>query len=318
MMAPYAAHGLRLTCSFELPGLDREAAPARHRPSLQLTVNSEATLQRAWSGALGTPQWRGQLGDGQELILELGSTGDRLFSYGDRARFRLDASLCHLECAPRSRGLDWQRVLIGKVLPSASVMRGYEALHAAVIDTPDGVVAMMGAAGAGKSTLAAELMSRGWPLFADDQLTLGRLDGEVCAHPGTRHLTLAESAGEFLDLDALGDTLAVTQGERWLIADAFTAVARPVRMLCLLERRAGSELELHTLPSSPLAVAPHVLGLAADAERERARFALYADLVQSTTLVRLAASVDDPPHRLGDLVEQALEPCAQGVPGAAL
>ena len=51
-------------------------------------------------------------------------------------------------------------------------MLGHEALHAAALDSPDGVVAIMAPSGAGKSTLALELLRQGWPLFADDVLTL--------------------------------------------------------------------------------------------------------------------------------------------------
>ena len=65
--------------------------------------------------------------------------------------------MSRLDCAPCDSGLDWQRALISKVIPSISVMLGYEALHAATVESPQGVVAIMAPSGAGKSTLALEL-----------------------------------------------------------------------------------------------------------------------------------------------------------------
>jgi hypothetical protein len=47
------------------------------------------------------------------------------------------------------------------------MMRGTTVLDAAVAAGPDGAVAVSGHAGAGKSTLVAELVSRGWDLVAD-------------------------------------------------------------------------------------------------------------------------------------------------------
>jgi serine kinase of HPr protein (carbohydrate metabolism regulator) len=54
-----------------------------------------------------------------------------------------------------------------------------------VVDSAEGVVAIAGPSGSGKSTLAIELLRRGWPLFADDVLTLDHTEGAVRAHPGT-------------------------------------------------------------------------------------------------------------------------------------
>ncbi|HLM86615.1 MAG TPA: hypothetical protein VK272_10560 [Solirubrobacteraceae bacterium] len=303
----YAAHGLRLTSSFPFPGMP---LPARSIGddllSLALTLRYPAELERLWSGACGPPEWRGRQGDGRDLVIERGSGGDLLFTYGELARFRLDPSMLRLDCAPRDWGLDWKRVLIGKVIPSISVMRGYEGLHAAAVDSPDGVVAIMAPSGSGKSTLALELLRRGWPLFADDALTLSQADGEVRAHPGTPHMNIAQSLPDGIDPQALGATIGVLAGERWLVARVCTWHPRPVRMLCLLERGTDLALELHALPANPVQLAPYMLGLSGDPERRASRFHLYANLIEGTPLVRLTAGLEHRPGQLADLVEQAL------------
>jgi len=313
MMMRYVAFGLELRASFSLPGMAPEEA-GEGLPSLQLELTTPAELETAWSGSDGPPEWRGRQGDGLDLAIERGAAGDRLFSYGegapsedDRARFRLHGDMRRLDCAPSEPGLDWQRTLIGKVLPAISVMRGYEALHAAAVDSPEGVVAIMAPSGSGKSTLAIELLRRGWPLFADDVLILERTEGAVRAHPGTLHMNLADDLPGEIDPQTLGSTLGMLAGERWLATHTTATHPRPVRMLCMLERAPGLALDLEALRPTPLALAPHMLGLSTDPTRRRERFTLYADLMESAALVRLTTGLNERPEQLADLIEAGLK-----------
>ena len=66
-------------------------------------------------------------------------------------------------------------------------------------------------------------------------------------------------------------------------------------MLCLLERGPGLALGAEILPAGPLLLAPYILGLDSDPERQRARFDLYADLMESCTLMRITAGAEDHP-----------------------
>ncbi len=54
------------------------------------------------------------------------------------------------------------------VLPMALQARGTEVLHASAVRTASGVVALCGASGTGKSTIAFGLSVRGYPVWADD------------------------------------------------------------------------------------------------------------------------------------------------------
>ncbi|HEY2537328.1 MAG TPA: hypothetical protein VGI24_10145 [Solirubrobacteraceae bacterium] len=295
---------MELRASFPLPGMELEEA--RELPALELMLRLPRELDAVWSGLGGPPQWRGRLGDGLDLTIERGAAGSLMFVYGERARFLLDPDKQRLDCAPNQPGLDWQRALIGKVLPAISVMRGYEALHAAAVDSPEGVVAIMAPSGAGKSTLAIELLGRNQPLFTDDVLTLERTGGGVLAHPGTPHMNIAEQHAGCGDPEALGSTLGVLTGERWLAAHKSAKHTRPVRLLCLLERGPGLPLATHVLVPNPLTLTPYMLGLSTDAKRARSRFHLFADLLGSATLVRLTAGPEHRPGQLADALEQAL------------
>jgi hypothetical protein len=318
METHYAAHGLALATSFELTGADPLGQRRDNLPVLQLALRDPADLQHAWSGSADPPVWRGRQGDGYELTIERGAGDDVLFTYGNRACFRLHADLRSLDCAPRQSELDWQRVLIGKVIPTISVMRGYEALHAAVLDSPRGLVAIMGPSGAGKSTLAVELLGRGFKFFADDQLTLGRSDHGVWGYPGSRHMNVAEPLPGGVDDRALGATLARFADERWVSVMNTTTRPRPVATLCLLERVPGKRLETRTVSPSPLLLAPYMLGLSNNSARRRSRFSLYADLMESATLTRLTADTNHRPAQLADVLERTLATQAESVGGLAI
>jgi hypothetical protein len=316
METHYAAYGLLLRSSFQLLGM--VPTHGEGLPPLALELVAPSELATTWSGPDGAPIWRGRLGDGSDLTIDRGVAGDLLFTNGDRAWYRLDPSERSLACMPRYSGLDWQRTLLTKILSSISVMRGYEALHASAIGSPRGAVAVAAPTGMGKTTLALELMRRGWPMLTDDVVALAATSQGVLAYPGTPHMNVAMSPSDGPFAEEIGPTLAVLAGERWVTAREVAHEACPVRAICLLERRKGLSLDMQVLPRSPLPLAPYMLGLPGDASRERHRFELYADLMASATLMRLTCDPADPPADLADLIEQALvdHPTALALGGA--
>lgn len=303
----YVAFGLSLRSAFPLPGMVPEEGEGL--PSIELEIVTPARLRSAWSGELRTPSWRGRLGGGGTFTIGYGVDGDLLFAFGDRVRFRLDPEACRLQCAPQARSdLDWQRVLLTRVLPSLALARGREALHAGAVASPIGVVGVAAPSGTGKSTLAAELMRRGWPLFCDDVLVLAPGAAGVEAHPGSPHVNLA--CGDGRDSAPPGVTLGLHAGERWMAVEEAARSPRPLAALFLLERGPGLRLGAERLPASPLHLAPYMLGLpderSRDPRREAERFALYSELIGGTAVFRLSGGTDDGPAALADTVERSL------------
>jgi hypothetical protein len=301
MRTRYVAHGLQLDCAFALPGMT--ACSVTRLPRLTIELADPDRMNRCWNARLAAPVWQGRLGDGCHLSIEQAVTGERLFTYGARARFHLSATADRLRCAPRLADPAWLRCMIAKVIPSVGVIRGYEALHASAVDSPEGVVAIAGPNGSGKSTLASELMRRGWRLFADDELTLGRANEGIRAHPGSPHMSLGSDCAAPQELGAVLATLA---NERWLAVARQSTQTRPVRTICLLERADGLPLQAEVLDANPLALAPHMLGLSSSAERRLSRFELYGDLVEHTPLLRLTGSASSTPAQLADLLEETV------------
>jgi hypothetical protein len=310
----YSAFGLALRSSFQLPGMTAGEAEEGSLP-LDLNLVAPAALEEAWSGPRSASPWRGKLGDGEELAIAWGEAGDLLFDYSGGAKFLFEPGRRRLACAPLDpAALAWQRVLLSRVLPDLALAYGCEALHAAAVEMPFGVLAIAASSGTGKSSLVAELMRRGALLFADDVLVLGRRDGKVVAHPGSPHANLAaESAPE-----RLGEVLAGFGAERWIGTRKASRKVNRVAVIALLEREGGLPLAASPLAASPLALAPHMLGLPDDEPgREASRFALYSDLVESAALLRLSGGDGDDPAALADVLERELTTLLPATSGAA-
>lgn len=304
MQMRYVAYGLALRSSFRLPGM--VPTDAEGLPHLDLELVTPEELAKRWSGAKGAPAWRGRLGDESDLTVEHGIAGDLLFTNGERGCFRLDPSGTALACAPRLAGLHWQRTLLTKVLSSVSIARGYEALHASAVESPSGAIAIAAPAGAGKTTLALELMARGGSLLSDDVLILAPGPDGVLAHPGTPHMNVAASSPDGLSPNDVGSVLGVLSGECWVAARAIACEPCPVHAICLLERGGNQSLDVQLLSPHPMPLARYVLGPRHDADRERRKFELFADLTSSASLLRVTCGATHPPADLADAIERIL------------
>jgi len=309
MAARFPAFGLAVEARFPLPV---DSAPTDPElPRVALEMEPAARLETKWSGSASPKAWRGRLGDDQVFAIERGREGDLLFRYGARARFHLDARRRRLGCAPSDpAGAAWRRMLLTRVLPNVSIAHGYEALHASAVLTDRGVVAIAAPSGSGKSTLALELVRRGWPLFADDTVVLGRRSEAIEAFPAAPFVNLPAAAGE---VRSLGADLGLVDGERWVAVANPPGAAAEVAAIVLLERTPGQLLGAGPAGGSPLSLAPFMLGLPDDEGRDLSRFALYADLVERSQLLRLTADTADRPADLAATLEGALG-LAPGVP----
>jgi hypothetical protein len=233
--------------------------------------------------------------------MERGRGGDHLMRWGPDALFHLSDDCRRLRCTPpRSDRRAWERFMLDTVLWSASLLAGFEQLHASAVLGDAGAVGLMAGSGGGKSTLAAELVRRGLPLFCDDILALRMEGSRLGAHPGPALMNLpaGESAAR-----AVGETVAVLGHERWVTVRRATNTPSRVAALCLLDRRPGAKLQIETRAATVLDLLPHSLGFPHQSDRLRSRFELFARLAAEVPVYRLTADPSVPPPELADLVE---------------
>jgi len=104
---------------------------------------------------------------------------------------------------------------LGPVLAFILRQRGVSLLHGSVVCSSGSAIAFLGDSGAGKSTIAAALLDRGYAALTDDLIALARLDGELCVWPGYAGLRLWADSVERLFRDAATMPRLVANSGLW-------------------------------------------------------------------------------------------------------
>jgi hypothetical protein len=172
----YRHYGLTIETNVALPGLPAtetgpadvhvEVVRARERPEVDSTWTMIGSLEGAWRapGEVGSRlrlQFEGPSGSWAEFLIEDG---------GGIVRVTLgESSVLDDAC----------ELLIANIFSCVLAQRGLTCLHASVVAIEDRLIALVGAKGAGKSTLALALVQRGGRLLSDDVAAVSLRDG-VC------------------------------------------------------------------------------------------------------------------------------------------
>jgi hypothetical protein len=182
-----SAFGLDVDSAFDAPGLP--AAPPgglREGTRTRLDLAAAGAIDADWptSGVERVLEERFDDGAAARTIDVHPVAGYRLFArhFG---LARISPSGDRVVCAPpEDEAWSWQRFLVGRILPWAAVLRGYEVFHASAVGCGGRAVAFVGPTGAGKTSLAVQLLARGLEFFTDDVLSLGSSTSGLRAHPG--------------------------------------------------------------------------------------------------------------------------------------
>jgi hypothetical protein len=155
-----------------------------------LTLRASRPLPHAMSAAAT------HRGGSVDVLFDLGARprdGAIRLEYADRSgalEFGIDHGGRYI-CADWADGSritsidDVAALLLGPVLGGLLRLRGAVSLHGCVVEVGSGAVALLGGAGAGKSTIAAALARSGHAVLSDDVVALGEpAEGDWVAHPG--------------------------------------------------------------------------------------------------------------------------------------
>jgi hypothetical protein len=135
--------------------------------------------------------------------LSLEAIGDDwLLRYGDTCSVTIADSARTLRCyCPDPANLPLlPEVLVRRVLPRLATLHGQLPMHAATLADDSGAVMLLGASGAGKSTMTAALARHhGWDIFSDDMSILSDQDRHL-AFPTTPGVSLWQKSLDALNL----------------------------------------------------------------------------------------------------------------------
>lgn len=283
-------------------------------------------IAESWSGfdAIG---WEGTI-DGAPFVVERGVEGDHRFVHGadpdrdptpdgdstrsqephaTRAVHHLSADASVLQCAPSNPAeQSWWRVVLDSALFTVALLRGYEALHAGAVATPDGAIAITATTGGGKSTLLTELLRHGSKLVADDVLVLEPQDtAPPVAHPAPPLMTVPAARVPILRAGASSggslETICSLEQERWIAVPVYSRPL-PLAVLVVLNRRPGLTTRLHRAGEPLATLLGSLLRFPRTRDRERTRFELACAIALHVPVWRLDADPSVAPDALAGLL----------------
>ena len=164
----YTAYGLRVRSALPLPFVPLPDAPGGERGSNSergsndepdVTVRIGRTPRRIGGARGALPRRAGGRWEA--------APGAFLRHMGGVARYFVTGG-CDILVEPLGHDRDVAAVLTGSIFAALLQQRGVVPFHASAVATEAGAVLFAGSSGAGKSSLLAALLARGYPMLADD------------------------------------------------------------------------------------------------------------------------------------------------------
>ena len=244
-------HGLTIRADVALPGIAETHASA---PDVALEL-----VERLPAPIVARTRYRSGTADDvtTRVAIVEDAGGITAFRYGDGTAFDVDhrsrPARIRAAIAPGQTLEDLTAYLYGPVLGFVLRSWGRLALHASCVRIGDGAVLLAGPPGAGKSTTAAALATRGLTGVSDDLTALDEVDASPRAWPAFDHLRLWPD-GERVVLGEDGRLERITPGwekRRYpLEGAAFADAPVPVRVIFVLRPRRGGCAVVRTLSPS--------------------------------------------------------------------
>lgn len=171
-------------------------------------------------------------------------------------------------------------------------LEGRWSLHASAVGMSGAGVLLLGASGAGKSTMASALVEMGGTLFADDVAFVDDVEGRLCLSPSERQHWLAHGDGpkSAIPAQSCADgamSLAMAIELTWDATSTRVAL-EPLRGVAAME-----------------AVSRSVFCLQSGREEAEAHFAAVARLVREVALFRVTRPDRVDPHTVATAIGRA-------------
>lgn len=318
----YSAYGLGIASTRPLPGL----APGGGRRQIDVEIELGARI----SGLVDPESLRLRFRsrnlaeNGLPLLTVRQGPGGALYhwQYHDGTEFLIDRAGAKI-VVDWSRGESFETAatyLYGPVLGFVLRLRGIFSLHASAVAVGDRALALVGHAGAGKSTTAAAFARLGYPVLSDDVVALEPGNGELLAIPSYPRIQLwPTSVGMLFGSERalprlILETRAWTEWDKRYLdldGDAFRYESRPLPLAAvyLLEERSDNPQAPFVSEVSPREALISLVGhnytvSLSNRELEAEEFESLALLVERVPVRRVVPSAD--PSRLEELCRVVL------------
>jgi hypothetical protein len=168
-----------------------------------------------------------------------------------------------VEPEPAALALDVRAYLLGSIFAVLCQQRGLLPLHASAVSHRGGVVAFVGHSGQGKSSLAAHLAQRGFPVVSDDVCLIDPTSAnQAIVIPTAPWLKLWRNSLESLGKQTEGLERVFSEDDKYRLPLADTRAPEPIRTLMFLEGDAASSaatLQIEVV--SPVEAVPLLMNL---------------------------------------------------------
>jgi hypothetical protein len=231
----YRLYGVIVASAVELPGLPQDGlAHASAEVAIRWgTVPKDLPNPRAAASYFQAA--------GDVLLLDIPGTARYAVSHG-----------CSITIEPYpDAALERVRLfLLGSAMGALMYQRGHLLLHGSAVDAPQGAMIFVGFQGEGKSTLAAHLHRRGYPLLCDDVCALVHDAGTgYRVIPSMPQLRLCTDALEHLDRMRAQAQDAAFEVDKYVVSlhQPPVLVARCLGAIHLLSSHSGESITLAPL-----------------------------------------------------------------------
>lgn len=195
----YRAFGLAIQADAPIAGLIPQTISV---PDIQIHLGAMAQALDPESAGWRA-LWQSDADDAPDDAVTLCTTADERFlllRYADGTRFAYsrDGTVIWATWPDHSSATQAATYLLGPVIGFALRLRGIICLHASVVVVAGRAVALVGPAGAGKSTTAAAFALGGGQVIADDIAVLQRTHTDWLVHPAIPGIRLWDDSVEML------------------------------------------------------------------------------------------------------------------------
>lgn len=205
--------------------------------------------------------------------------------------------------------------LYGSILTAILQLTNQFALHASAVDVNGSLYLFCGVSGIGKSTLAAQLNTRGYNLFSDDKCVLQWNEEEQAyyAMPTLKIIRLWEDATENLENDDFLSRPApvinkVNKFQYTLDEDRIIHKPMPIKRIHIIRNIKAGELKMVELVGikklNLLRVQTHRLGYVKYLNREKEHWKFLQNLVKRVPVYVIRRPKETPIKTFVDFVEQ--------------